>query len=337
LRENGTLMELEKRGMTFLENKGGVRNLPSCDLLVVSPGVPRENFLYRQAVERGIEVIGEIELACRYLKNTFIGITGTNGKTTVALLVGHVLSHCGLPVKVVGNVGTPLTSILSECQEEEVIVCELSSFQLETMQSPVLDEGAILNISHDHLDRYSGLTEYAAAKIQMKNCLKPGANLYVEWRAYEQFKGLFESYLPKTYGYSPTCDLFVTDKNVLFHQENIEYLLPERYRGRSSHDVENIMAAFALCCELGISVNDFDHALHTFVKPPHRIEFVATIKGVNFFNDSKGTNIDAVMRAVESMRGRVVLIAGGIDKGGSYAPWKKAFIMRRQRLRCLLV
>jgi len=183
-RTDAHVTALQKRGMTFLEEEK-----PSCDFVVVSPGVPREHFLYRRVLEEGIEVIGEIELACRYLTNPVFGITGTNGKTTVALLFGHVLNSCGRKARVVGNVGTPLTSVLSDLQDDEILVCELSSFQLETMQSRVLHGGVILNITPDHLDRYGGdFQAYAATKISMQTFLKPGAPLYVEWKVSRDLK-----------------------------------------------------------------------------------------------------------------------------------------------------
>ncbi len=270
------------------------------DLIVVSPGVPQSNELLIQAKKSGIEVIGEIELACRHLNQPFIGVTGTNGKTTVTQMVGHVLNSVGMKAKVLGNGGVPLTSEIDR-ESDEIIVCELSSYQLETMQSQVIDVAAILNITPDHLDRYSGMDAYASAKIRIADCLKSGAKLYLSPQVVHQFGSLLEKY-----------------------KENIELIFLDNYK---SHDDENRMAAFAICRQMGVDQEAFEEAVRTFCKPPHRIEFVHTLKGVRYFNDSKGTNLDAVKRAIENMQGSVVLIAGGVDKGLSFAsaliPFKK--------------
>ncbi|NGX42998.1 MAG: UDP-N-acetylmuramoylalanine--D-glutamate ligase [Chlamydiae bacterium] len=329
LNGNQEIQELRQKGLhTFHETEQ--RNIDDCDFVVVSPGVPQDNAWYSSARNACKEVIGEIELACRHLTQPFIGITGTNGKTTVSLLVGEVLGQSGKPARVLGNAGIPLTSEISGLQDE-IIVCELSSYQLETMQSKVIDVGVITNVTPDHLDRYPSLEEYAAAKIRMRHCLKPGAPLYVEQATVDRYQTHFGAFKPKTFGYTEDCDIF-TDKTTVFNKENIEFLLPIPYRNKTSHDLENIMAAFAVCCEMGVEPEDFGRVLATFKKPPHRIEFVRKFKGVHFYNDSKGTNIDAVIRAVESMDGQVVLIAGGLDKGTSYASWLEAF---KEKVKCI--
>lgn len=293
-------------------------------LMVISPGISSTHPLYQSALEKGIEVIGEIELACRHVSQPFVGITGTNGKTTVALLIGHVLNNSGRKAQVLGNVGTPLTSQISN-DSDEVIVCELSSYQLETLKEKIIDCGLVLNITPDHLDRYKTMEDYAKAKISMKNCLKEKGTLYVGKRVLSEFSHLFNEFSPKTIGFESTCDV-QCDKKAIFIKENIEMILPDEYRGKSNLDVENIMAAFALCSELGVTSEDFLKAIETFKKPPHRIEFIKTISGVHFYNDSKGTNVDAVIKAVQSMSGKIILIAGGVPKGATFTSWIPFFI-----------
>lgn len=318
------VVDFRQRGMKTMLETSPI-DLKVLDLVVVSPGISSTHPLYRSAISAGKEMIGEVELACRYIKQKFIGITGTNGKTTVTLLIAHVLNQAGLRAKALGNVGVPIASEVAALQgSTDVIVAELSSFQLDTMYSKVIDAGVILNITPDHLDRYGSMEEYAKSKIHMKDCLKPQGVLYVEDKSYQEFLPLFGNFKPRRYGYTKDCDIS-TDKMHLSFQENIEYLLPLEYRGRVSHDLENMMAAYALCRDIGVSAKQFFEALKSFAKPSHRIEFVRNINGVAYYDDSKGTNIDAVIRAVNSIPGEILLIAGGVDKGAAYTPWIDAF------------
>jgi UDP-N-acetylmuramoylalanine--D-glutamate ligase len=307
-------------------------DLTPFDIMVISPGIPFTHPIYLAAKKQRIEIIGEVELACRFIKNPFYAITGTNGKTTVTLLVTHILNEAGIPAKALGNIGTPMAADL-EVIKNEIIIAELSSYQLETMTSRVIDAGVILNITPDHLDRYSSMEEYAKAKIHMKNCLKPGGELYVFEKVIQDFGQLFDGFKPRSYGYSSDCDYFIQENNFR-NKENIEWLLPICYRRGVSHDIENIMAAYLLCMEAGVGAEEFLKGLETFKKPAHRIEFVRRWKDINYFNDSKGTNIDAVIRAVDTMEGPVVLIAGGVDKGSTYHPWLDAF---QQKVKCVCV
>jgi len=277
-----------KSAVTFLEKKGfsvtGVddKNPSSAsiqvtefDLVVVSPGIPPSHPLYRAALASGVELIGEAELALRHVEGQkVVGITGTNGKTTVTLMIEHVLNACGIDAIAVGNVGRPITS---ELGGNRVLVVELSSFQLETIHAKVLDAAVILNISEDHMDRYDSMEEYARAKWRIADCLKPGA-------------------------------VFCDRTNDTF----------------SDFEEENQKAAFSVCKVFGVSELQFKESLSTFQKPPHRLEFVRHLNGVHFYNDSKGTNIDSVISAVQKMEGPVILIAGGQSKGASFIPWKIA-------------
>lgn len=297
----------------------------SFDLVVVSPGVNPQNSYYAQALKNGIEVIGEMELACRSLNNRMIGITGTNGKTTVTLLITHILNATGIQAKALGNIGIPLTTEIEEITPHSLLVVELSSYQLETMASPVIDTGVILNITPDHLDRYFTMENYAKAKFSIIDCLKNKGKLFIEDSTYQQFHSLIknkDSIL--RYGYQTDCDIY-SDGSHIFSEGKKEYILPEEIPGRKSHDLENIMASYAICKQYGVSPSQFFEALKTFKKPPHRIEFVGKHEGITFINDSKGTNIDAVIRAVESIQGQIILIAGGVDKGFPYTSWIREF------------
>jgi UDP-N-acetylmuramoylalanine--D-glutamate ligase len=290
--------------------------------VVVSPGICPKHFIYQKAREKKIEIIGEAELALPYFKKPIVAVSGTNGKTTVTLLVEHVLNHAGIKTKALGNVGTALCDYLMNSGAEEAFVVELSSFQLETIGTPVFDAAVLLNITPDHLDRYTDMQDYAKAKCRLQYLLKDGAKFFVQAHTVHEFGELLPLKNYQTFGCEKGSDLW-TDQTCVTYREKVEYIMPMRYREMGRHDNENALAAWALCRPFSISNEQFCKALETFQKPPHRIEFVREIEGVSFFDDSKGTNIDAVIQAVKVMKGPVILIAGGVDKGASYFPWKE--------------
>lgn len=307
-----------------LVSEDNLADISLFNLAVLSPGIPSTNILVQKLLAQGIEVVGEIELAFRWLQQPVIGITGTNGKTTVTLLVAHVLDHSGIKARALGNVGVPLAAEVDKLGAHDVVVAELSSYQLETLKRPLIDAGVILNITPDHLDRYGSMEKYAAAKYQLRNCLKLHGKLFVEERTYQEFKYLFDQDICYRYGYDRAL-AFSTDLKSVFKQGMRVCELPQTLQGKPGHDVENFLAAYALCDTQGVTSQLFLRAYETFKKPHHRIEFVKTLSGIHFYDDSKGTNIDAVIRAVESMQGKTILIAGGVDKGAAYTPWIAAF------------
>ena len=274
--------------------------------VIVSPGIHPRHPIYQAALSRGIDIIGEAELALPHFKKPMVAITGTNGKTTVTLLIEHALNFVGIKAKALGNVGIALCDYLLEPGPEEAFVIELSSFQLETMRTPVFDAAAILNITADHLDRYEDMQDYARAKWRLQHLLKEDGMLFVQKETLEEFSHLRQ----------------------IENYQKIELIMPTHYTGNdlmAKHDIENASAAWGLCGCFSITSEQFGKALETFQKPPHRIEFVRELNGIQFFDDSKGTNIDAVIQAVCAMKGDVILIAGGVDKGASYLPWVESF------------
>ncbi len=271
-------------------------------LIVASPGVPPSDLMYQEALKREIEVIGEAELALRSFNQPAVAITGTNGKTTVTLLVAHILNQAGIKARALGNVGDPLATYVLHPDPSEVAVVELSSYQLETLSAQVFDAAVLLNVTPDHLDRYGEMLPYVQAKCRLQNCLKPKGIFYVQARAAEEWH---ECLLPE------------------FHLFAVQ---------RRSHEQENEEAAWLLCQSFGVTREQFQKGLDSFSKPPHRIEFIDEINGIKFFDDSKGTNLDAVIQAVKVMPGPVILIVGGVDKGASYLAWKEPFSNSVKRL-----
>lgn len=307
----------------ILKEESEVNDISSFDLAVLSPGIPPTVPIVLKVQKEKIELLGEVELALQFIHQPVIGITGTNGKTTVTLLVEHVLNASGKKAKALGNVGIPIGKEVSELKEE-IVSLELSSYQLDTMKSKSLDAAVILNITPDHLDRYGTMEKYAESKFQIKNFLKEKKPLIVEEKTFQEYGYLLQNYPCKRYGYENHLD-YSTDGKDLFKKGKKVMAIPQKIEQSKSHDLENLLAAFALCETQGISHEQFMEAYLSFKKPHHRIEFVKEIRGVNFFDDSKGTNIDAVIRAVESMQGATYLIAGGVDKGAAYTPWIQAF------------
>jgi len=292
--------------------------------VVASPGWSPQHPLYAGALALGIEVIGEAELAFRHWKKKAVAVTGTNGKTTVTLLCTHVLNCSGIKSASLGNIGKPLLSCVLEEGDEEVCVVELSSYQLETMTTPVFEAGVVLNITPDHLDRYPTMEAYAEAKWRLKRCIMPKreGSFYVQERAFREYgQGIDGVTL---FGFSSTAHFWI-DKQAMWEGKKKLVDLPERYAYLGAHERENLLAAYLLCRTFGVHAHEFLKAAETFRKPAHRIEFVKTLHGVSYFDDSKGTNIDAVIQAVGCMQGKVVLIAGGVDKGSSYAAWRIPF------------
>lgn len=322
LASNADVAAMRSKGLVT-QHESELSNIEQFASVVVSPGIHPQHPVYATAKEMGIPILGEVELACRYIKGTFLGVTGTNGKTTVTLLTAHVLQHAGKRVKALGNVGVPLSA---QCLDDssDIAVVELSSFQLDTLQNQVIDAAVLLNVTPDHLDRYGNMDEYARSKLHIADCLKPNGCLFIENKCHQEFGHLRPDIQPKTYGYQSDCNI-MSDLKHLITGKKIACVLPSQFQARASHDLENLMAAYALCSCVGITPEQFLEGLATFKKPHHRIEYVRTVNGVAYYDDSKGTNLDAVIRAVESLSGPIVLVAGGVDKGAAYTPWIQAF------------
>lgn len=283
--------------------------------VILSPGIPPGHPLVSRAKERGWPIITEIEYACTRLCCRKIAITGTNGKTTASLLTAHLLNKLGLRAICVGNIGRPVTDLLNplyaaNSSSFDVLVLELSSFQLEQMKTALFDAGLILNIDEDHLDRHGGLEAYAKAKLQLAHTLLPQAPLYLHKTICNRFGNLIER------------------ENVLFtpfsleeaDQKVKEQIAKSPFFFR--HDRENLYAAATLCQSLGLPFERAIAAAEGFVKPRHRLEYVATRQGVAFYDDSKATNLHAVEAAVEAFKGPLVIIAGGVSKGAAFTSWR---------------
>ncbi len=280
-------------------------DLKEINLIVKSPGISKNHPIIEAALAHTIPVLGEIDLALAELQKknkTVLAITGSNGKTTTTLMAAHLLNKSGKKAIAAGNIGTPLISQIE--QDAEVFVVELSSFQLDSMvQIPVFDGAVILNITPNHLDHHPSFEDYCRAKLRISGCLKKNAPLLVSRQA----------------------SIFCNEPHTIFDQEKekVESILSLSYRDSLyPHDLENAAAAFVLT---RVSVDVLKMGMATFVRPPHRLEFVRSIFGITYINDSKATSVDAVIKAVTAIKGPIILIAGGVDKGGAFHDWLPHF------------
>jgi UDP-N-acetylmuramoylalanine--D-glutamate ligase len=299
------------------------------DFLVLSPGVPRSIPLIREAEQKGIPVIAEIELAYRFMKGYIIGITGTDGKSTTTSLVGHVFAGLGLPTLVGGNIGIPLVSLVDKTADDAVSVIELSSFQLETIDSFRPHAAALLNITPDHLDRYSSINEYAAAKMRIaKNQTVDDAFVYYKDDA--RIGAVIDKVCAKRLSFSfesDDADALVRDGIIYVRWDGDVHRVCEanalKIAGR--HNVLNAMAALLMVLpilrrmEKEINIYEIARLLCDFPGLPHRMETVGEYEGRTFINDSKATTVGAVEMALQNFSGNAVLILGGRTKGDDYS------------------
>lgn len=277
-------------------------------LVVASPGISQNHPLYVEAKRRKIPLIGEAELGFRLYAEgkRAIGVTGTNGKTTMTALVAHVLNASGLKAVSIGNIGAPVSKILKDLDRDTIIVAELSSYQLETMETRVFDEGVILNVTPDHLDRYTSMNEYASAKMRLFSCMKEEGHLYCHIDVMKEFlHGDPRVSKMRFFGPELTSHAWMDGEIIS---------LVERLSSMLVSGKEGLLIAYQMVRSFGVSIGDFFSALQTFSKPEHRLELVGEIGGVKFYNDSKATNIASVEFALNSFDEPVILLMGGRKK-----------------------
>ena len=302
----------------------------SVELLVISPGVPIDSDMVVSFQQKGIPVWGEIELAYAFSKGEVIAITGTNGKTTTTTLVGEIMSAARDSVFVVGNIGNPYTDIAMDTREDSVVVAEISSFQLETVHSFAPKVSAILNITPDHLNRHHTMECYAQTKEKI------ASNQTREDVCVLNYE---DAYTREFADHCPASVVFFSSKRELkdgLYLQGEEIMLAENGRAQSLmniHEmnlvgmcnVENVMAAIAICRAMKVPMDVILRVVRQFKAVEHRIEFVATKNGVDYYNDSKGTNPDAAIQGIRAMTKPTILIGGGYDKQNEYDEWIENF------------
>lgn len=299
-------------------------------LAVLSPGVPVDSAFVIALKDRGIPVIGEVELAYRYDKGSLIAITGTNGKTTTTALTGKIMSDWHDKVFVVGNIGNPYTKEVSASTEDSISVAEISSFQLETIVEFKPHVSAILNITPDHLNRHHTIEKYIEAKEAVCRNQTPDDFLILNYED-EELRRFADTVDVQPVFFSSARvlndGLYYKDGSIYLAQKGEAQKLidADEMSIIGIHNMENAMAAIAIAYVFGVPMGSILKSVREFKAVEHRIEFVAEKNGVRYYNDSKGTNVDAAIKGIKAMNRPTYLIGGGYDKGSEFDEWIEAF------------
>ncbi|MCW5959376.1 MAG: UDP-N-acetylmuramoyl-L-alanine--D-glutamate ligase [Pyrinomonadaceae bacterium] len=308
-------------------------NLPSwlldqIELVVISPGIPTNSIPAKYVDRKDGEVIGEVELAYRFMKGRIVGITGSNGKTTTTSLVGRILKDAGIDTQIGGNIGTPLIELAESSTGDGWTVAELSSFQLETIKEFRPNVGICLNVTPNHLDRYDFFSDYAAAKRRL--FMNQTAEDLAILNADDEVTADWATNLKANVVLFSTAKildegLFLRGRDLVCRANGKEKVLTTRDEMtlRGVHNVQNILAGLAAGLACGASPESMRETIHNFKAVEHRLEFVSEIDGVKFYNDSKATSVDATLKALEALGeepGKIILILGGLGKNAPYEP-----------------
>jgi UDP-N-acetylmuramoylalanine--D-glutamate ligase len=325
------------KGITVEAGHHGERTFRGQEVIVVSPGVPFNEPHIAQARVQGTPVIGEIELASRFLKGRIIAITGSNGKTTSTALTGEVIAAGGFETLVGGNIGTPAITLVPQSTESGWVVLEISSFQLESIETFRPNVAVVINVTPDHLDRHGNFEGYAAAKARIfenqteddyavlnaddATCVEYASNIrsQVRWFSTKDEVGV---------------GAFIRDGKVVYRDDEgeREVMQVSEIQLKGAHNHENVLAS--VCCGMiaDVKAASIRQAVKEFKAVEHRLEYVATVDGVQYFNDSKATNVDATIKALESFPSNVHIILGGKDKGSDYTVLKPLLKERAKRV-----
>ncbi len=322
-------------GVEVALDTSGLAQLDGKRTVVKSPGVPREAPVIAAALERGLDVIGELELAWRAIPNRFLAVTGTNGKTTTVELLGHVYRTAGEPVAVAGNVGTPLSSLVGSVDPAATVVCEASSFQLEDTTAFAPECAVFLNLAPDHLDRHADLDAYLAAKLRI--FAGQGNDDIAIYNADDPALagtdlGGCARRVAFCRGAAPECELALAEGTIFYDGEPL--LATDELGLFGEHNVANALAAASAALAMGIDRDAVREGLRSFAGVPHRLEAVAEVGGVRFFNDSKATNVASAVVGIDAFEGGVHAILGGSEKGEPFTPLRDP--LRERAAACYL-
>ena len=321
---SGYVMTLRSLGVKLDLGGHSETHFTNSDLILLSPGVPVSIHPVEKAVSKGIPVLGEIEFASGFLKVPMIAVTGTNGKSTTVKLIAHLIRSGGMSAFECGNIGTPLIEYVSGEQRDDVVVVEVSSFQLETIENFHPRWAIVLNVSPDHLDRYRGMDDYAKAKKAIFKNQTP-QDIAVLNHDDDRVRAM-ASCVPAEVLYFSRFEkilngAFFKDNSIILRRNKTQEQHPVSLAGsrlKGAHNLENIMAALIVAQDLGIDIESMEKGLRTFSPLAHRVEFIKSINGVDFYDDSKGTNVGATAQALQGFESKVVLILGGRNKNSDF-------------------
>ncbi|MCD6515950.1 MAG: UDP-N-acetylmuramoyl-L-alanine--D-glutamate ligase [Candidatus Aminicenantes bacterium] len=325
----------QKRGIPFETGGHTLQWFLDADLIIPSPGVPPIPPL-KEAERRGIKIISEIELAFSYLKGKIIGITGSNGKSTVTSLVHSILKDGGFKSNLAGNIGTPLISFAEKSSEDDIYVTELSSFQLEYVETFAPDVSVILNITPDHLDWHGSFSSYLLAKTKLLKNQKKDQTAILNrddpqvWASRKQGPENIHAFSMKT---KIRKGCFLQKQWIILKNKEAQKAMNIKdIPLKGIHNQENIMASILAGHVFGIPLDKMRKTIISFKGLEHRLEKVMTLKGVDFYNDSKATNVDATLKSIMSFDKKITLILGGRDKGGDFSRLKKQIKKRVKKI-----
>lgn len=327
--ERGFIEKISKLSVNLETGGHRKETFFSSNFIVVSPGVPLDMEPLKTAIGKGIPVMGEMELAGRLIDTPLVAVTGTNGKSTATTLLGDLLERAGHSLFVGGNIGTPLMDYAAGDQQADFAVVEVSSFQLDTMEKFCPMVSILLNISPDHLDRYPDYEAYARSKLGITRNQGPGATVILNDDD-EKLTKFEPPGKPKVlrYGFKKG-----KGRHAYIEAESLRAFSPqggvftfslERFSLPGGHNLANLMGVVLAALALSVEHDIIQGAIDDFQGLPDRLEWVGTLKGVDFYNDSKATNVDAALKSITSFERPVILIAGGRHKGGDYAPLVRA-------------
>lgn len=302
----------------------------SISAMVISPGIPTDALFVLRIKDAGIPVISEIELACLYDKGSICAITGTNGKTTTTTLVGEIMKAYNENTYVVGNIGYPYTGIADATSADSVTVAEISSFQLETIQTFGPHVSAVLNITPDHLDRHYTFENYAKCKMDITKNQDENDYVILNYDDIETRKradGIKARVIFFSRMEELASGVYVKDGDIVITENNKtkRVLSLSDIKLLGTHNTENVLAAVAIAYYMGVPIEIIESVCTNFMGVEHRIEYVRTVNGVTYYNDSKGTNPDAAIKAIKAMTTTTFLIGGGYDKHSTYDEWIESF------------
>ncbi len=310
-----TIDNLRAQGMSVICGAAADEDSSAYQMAILSPGIDPASPLTRNFLSRGIEVISELELGWRSCETPVIAVTGTNGKTTTTELLAQMLNACGQRTIACGNIGKPLSEVARERQPFDVLTVEVSSFQLESIETFHPSISLWLNFAPDHLDRYRSVADYRAAKLRIFENQTDTDVAVVN--GIEKFPAICPRKITFS-AYSNQADFQLSDGAIVYQNQAVLRLSDTKLRGL--HNIENLMATLAAGMARGLSFKEMVPPLCEYEPRPHRCEFVREVSGVEYVNDSKATNLDAVDKALRAQSKPVILIAGGKDKGFSFDP-----------------
>lgn len=336
------LYDLMALPIEFRMGENGLDALEGKDLLIISPGVPIDAPIVKAAKEKGIAVSGELEIASRLIRGNLVAVTGTNGKTTTVSLLGAIFEAAGKIAHVAGNIGYPLSAAAMESKYEDAVVAEVSSFQLETTDTFHPLAAAVLNVTEDHLNRHGTMEVYTSLKRHIFDAQNENdfAILNYDDAACRQMaKGLKAKVIYFSRLSLVEEGAFVQDGQMIIRMNGQEKTIckVDEIKIPGPHNLENAMAAACIAYCRGVPAPVIRHALRTFQGVEHRIEFVRELDGIRYINDSKGTNTDSTIKAVQSMTAPTALILGGYDKHVSFIPLAEEIVKTPLIENCVLI